>query len=317
MLSGLSAPVGSGAPLPRPPPAAGGACTGNPRASTMILQVLSEVVCWLLNWWLIFQLKWTLWMLKLKALRLRAAHALREYRLSRSVRENVRLVREREAMRQPTTQTARKQPKDPPKVVLHPKKPYVKWKRRRDYKQQEEEDNWYPSTALLDDTIARMGFAEPPPPHNYAWRYQPRGKRARAPGERATPAFEYPESRVLPREFDREAHLRAVQAREEAELEQQREAERRRRERAQKERNDRTNRDNRPEAHLRCGVQPAGWPAEAPDRVDCAKRTTEKERSLHRVREHQRQLEELENLRVAQLAKMDELRRIGREVGGA
>ena len=302
MLSGLSAPVGSGAPLPRPPPAAGGACTSNPRASTMVLQVLSEVVCWLLNWWFIFQLKWTLWMLKLKALRLRAAHALREYRLSRSVRENVRLVREREAMRQPTTQTARKQPKDPPKAALHPKKPYVKWKRRRDYRQKEEEDNWIPSTL---------------PPHNYAWYYQTRGKRDRAAGERTTPAFEYPESRVLPQEFDREAHLRAVQAHEEAEREQQREAERRRRERAQQERNDRNERNNRPQPHLRYDAHPAGWPAEAPDRVDSAKRTTEKERSLHRAREHQRQLEELENLRVAQLAKMDELRRIGREIGGA
>ena len=232
-------------------------------------------------------------------------------------------------MRQPTTQAARKQPKDPPKAVLHPKKPYVKWKRRRDYKK-EEEDYWVPSTF---------------PPHNYA-----------------RPTFVCsPAPMARPREFDREAHIRAVQAREEAELElqqeaefqreverrrreraqqeqnernnrnrearlraviaheeaereQQREAERRRRERAQRERNER---NNRPQPNLRCGAQPAAWPAEAPDRVDSAKRTTEKERSLHRVREHQRQLEELENLRVAQLAKMDELRRIGREIGGA
>lgn len=272
----------------------------------MIRGLFKVTVCWVLYYFfyycIIAHIKWALLMYEWRAFKLRLVFAFREYRMSWMMLENLRLVRENESMRKTPTSTARKQPKDPPKVVLHPKKPYVKWKRRKDYMQKEEEDKWCPSTF---------------PPHNYAWQYQPRGKRDRATGERTTPAYEYPESKVLPQEFDREAHLRAVQAHEEAELVQQREAERRRRERAQQERNDRNNRNNRPEARLRCGAHPVDWPADAPDRVDSAKRTTEKERSLQRMREHQKQLEELENLRVAQLARMDELKRIGREIGGA
>lgn len=263
---------------------------------------VSTVMCWIVKQCLLFRLKWILLMLRLQLFKLRLAHSVRTYRLSRQLRDTVRLANENDAMREVHVQSERKQPKDPPKAVLHLKKPYVKWKRRRDYRQREQEDSWCSSAFH---------------PRTYAWHSQHGGKRDRSTGERTTPMYEYPESSVLPPEFDREAHLRAVKAHEEADREQQREAERRRKERAQRERVDRNDRNNRPAGRLRTAAQPAGWPAQAPDRADSAKRTTEKERSLHRVREHQRQLEELERLRVAQLAKMDELRRIGREIGGS
>lgn len=195
-------------------------------------------------------------------------------------------------------------------AVFEPKKSNLKWRKRRDYKREEanrQEHVPHTSTVYYPDAWRYWRTYRR---HMSFYRYRNRSDRF----ERSH-SYIYPDHDATPLPFDREAHIQAVHSNDERERELEQEAERIRKERAIRERNDRTKKVN-------SNIRPkkfdssVHWQEKVQNAADAAKRASEKEKSQDRVREHKKQLEDMEDQRVAQLMERSELRRIGREIGG-